>query len=133
MTTDAGREGLAGVMKALNRAWLEGRVEEMSPLLHPEVAMALPGFGNRIGGRENLLAGFRDFAENATVHEYEEIDRQVDVAGATGVVTYRFAMVYERDGSRYRSTGRDFWIFQREGAAWQAVWRTMLEIEEHAL
>jgi hypothetical protein len=39
-------------------------------------------------------------------------------------------MVYERSGGRYRSTGRDFWIFARQGDAWLAVWRTMLDLAE---
>jgi hypothetical protein len=41
-------------------------------------------------------------------------------------------MVYERSGERYRSIGRDLWVFQNEGGAWIAVWRTMLEMEENS-
>jgi hypothetical protein len=48
------------------------------------------------------------------------------------VVTFRYEMVYERSGGRFRSTGRDLWVFQSQGRAWIAVWRTMLDMEETA-
>lgn len=123
-------EAVAMAMQKINRAWLEGRVDDLGPLVHPQIVMALPGFAGRVGGREGFLAGFRDFCENATVHEYRESDEQVDVAGGTAVVTYRYAMVYERSNVRYRATGRDLWVFQQQDDAWLAVWRAMLDIEE---
>jgi hypothetical protein len=46
------------------------------------------------------------------------------------VAIFQYEMVYERSGERYRSTGRDLWVFQGEGDAWIAVWRTMLEMQE---
>jgi len=39
-------------------------------------------------------------------------------------------MVYERDGRRYRSRGRDFWVLQEEDGQWLAIWRTMLDMDE---
>ncbi len=42
----------------------------------------------------------------------------------------RFEMVYEREKYRNKSTGRDFWIFERQEKNWIAVWRTMLDVNE---
>jgi hypothetical protein len=39
-------------------------------------------------------------------------------------------MVYERSAKRYRATGRDLWVFRREGHGWIAVWRAMLDTAE---
>ena len=61
----------------------------------------------------------------------EQESYQVDVAGDTAVVTFRYDMLYERSGQRYRSTGRDLWVFQKQGRGWIAVWRTMLDMEEN--
>jgi len=119
-------------MRRINRAWLDGRVEDLRPMLHPEIVMVMPGFAGRGQGSEQFLAGFHDFCQNAKVHEFQEQDQQVDVAGDTAVVSFRFEMVYERAGGRYRSTGRDLWVFQGQGGEWVAVWRTMLDIEETA-
>jgi ketosteroid isomerase-like protein len=93
--------------------------------------MVFPGFAGKVQGREAFLAGFRDFCQNAAVHEFREDDLQVDVAGETAVVTFRYEMIYERSAKRYRATGRDLWVFQMEGGSWIAVWRAMLEMEEN--
>lgn len=39
-------------------------------------------------------------------------------------------MVYERSEERYRATGRDLWVFEKQGEAWIGVWRAMLEMKE---
>jgi hypothetical protein len=54
-------------------------------------------------GREPFLAGFRDFCENARIHEIRDDDHQVDVAGHTAVVTFRYEMVCVRSVERFRS------------------------------
>ena len=127
---EAAREQVAGVLSRINRAWLEGRPGDLAPLLHPQVVLVVPGFAARATGRDALVAGFVDFCENARVHDFEERDHQVDVAGRTAVASFAFTMVYERGGQRYRSTGRDLWVFSREGDQWLATWRTMLEVTD---
>ena len=69
-------------------------------------------------------------SHTARIQEFREHDRQVDVAGDTAVISFRYDMVYERAGERYRATGRDLWVFQQQDAEWIAVWRTMLDMEE---
>lgn len=123
-------DGAAAIMRRINRAWIDGEVQDLRSMLHPEMIMAFPGFTGRSQGRDGFLAGFRDFCENATVHEFREHDQQVDVAGDTSVVTFRYEMIYERSPRKYQSSGRDLWVFQKQGEAWLAVWRTMLEVEE---
>lgn len=126
------KRSVTEVMQRISRAWLEGRVDDIEPVVHPEVVMALPGFSGRTQGREEFLAGFRDFAESATIHHFKEHDQQTDVVGDTAVVTYRYELVYERSRERYRATGRDVWVFQKQGSGWLAVWRTMLDMNEDA-
>jgi len=134
MAHESWREEVAAAMRRINQAWLDGKVEGLSaalgPMLHPEVVMVYPGFAMNAQGREIVLAGFIDFVQNAVVREFRESDQHVDVAGNTAVVTFRFEMVYEREGRCYRSTGRDLWVFHREAGAWLAVWRTMLDMDE---
>lgn len=130
MTDDAGSGGVASAMRAINQAWLGGRVDDLAPAMHPEIVMVLPGFSGQVRGREPLLAGFRDFVQNASIESFREQDQRIDVVGVTAVVTFAYEMVYARAGERYRATGRDIWVFQREGARWIAVWRTMLDLNE---
>ena len=92
-------------------------------------AVPAPFQGSAVG-RQAMLAGFRDFSENAHVLSFTEADRHVDVAGHTGVGTFRFVLRYERDARKYESCGRDLWIFERHDDTWHAVWRTMLDLSE---
>lgn len=132
MVEDSKREGAAATMRRINRAWLDGLIEELTPMIHPEIVIVLPGFSGQMQGREDFLAGFRDFCQNARIQEFREQDHQVDVAGDIAVVTFRYDMVYERSGKRSRSSGRDLWVFQNRDGAWIAVWRTMLGMQEAA-
>ncbi|MGI8992537.1 MAG: nuclear transport factor 2 family protein [Bryobacteraceae bacterium] len=132
MVDESKNEGVAAAMQQINRAWLQGCVEDMALMVHPGIVMVFPGFTARTAGREDFLAAFRDFRRNATIHEFREQDRQIDVVGDTAVVNFKYEMIYDRSGKRYRATGRDLWVFQKPGEAWLAVWRTMLELEENA-
>lgn len=131
MGTGPTPDDAAAAMRRINQAWLSNRVEDLVPRVHPDIVMALPGFTARSQGRDALLAGFRDFCQNASVEEFREHDYQVDMVGATAVVTFRYEMVYALSGARYRATGRDLWVFQYENKAWLAVWRTMLDLDEN--
>lgn len=97
-------EAVAATMQRVNRAWLEGQVEDLVPMVHPEIVMALPGSMERIRGREDFLAGFRDFCHNARICEFRDRDYQIDITGETAVVSFRYDMVYERSGEQYHST-----------------------------
>jgi ketosteroid isomerase-like protein len=130
MADGSSPEDVAIVMRRINEAWLSGRTHDLAPLVHADIVMQFPGFAGRIQGREEFIAGFEDFRNDAVVHEFLDRDRQVDVAGNTAVVTFRYEMLYERSGKRHRATGRDLWVFQRQGDAWIAVWRTMFDLAE---
>ncbi len=94
--------------------------------------MVFPGFAGRTQGREQFLAGFRDFCDNARVDEFRDHDYETDVVGDTAVVTFRDEMIYERSGERYRATGRDLWVFRDVCGEWIAIWRAMLDTQELA-
>ena len=99
-------------------------------MFHPNITFVFPGFAGRVRGREAMVAGFADFCTNANVHEYREADHQADVIDDTAVVSFTYEMVYERSGTRNRVSGRDVWVFARQGSGWIAVWHTMLDLAE---
>jgi hypothetical protein len=123
-------EAASAAMQRINRCWLDGRPLDLIPLLHPEMTIVLPGFAGRVAGREAIVAGFADFCENATIHDYREANHQTDVIADTAVVSFTYEMVYERSEKRNRATGRDLWVFARQNEDWIAVWRTMLDLTE---
>jgi ketosteroid isomerase-like protein len=123
-------EHVKATLGRINQAWLEGTPDAIGDGVADEVVMVFPGFGGSIRGREAFVATFREFLKQASIRDFTEADLRVDIAGNTAVATYRFEMVYERGGGRYRSTGRDFLIFENQAGKWLAVWRTMLDLAE---
>jgi hypothetical protein len=132
MSYQGDREAVLETMARINQLWRAGRIDELRPVIHPAIVMVLPGFSGRTHGRDQFLEGFRQFYQTATIHDFREIDMSADSTSGTAVVTFRFEMVYERKHERFRATGRDFWVFQRDATAWVAVWRTMLDLDETA-
>jgi ketosteroid isomerase-like protein len=126
-------ERVENLIHLINSAWLEGRTEDLATLFHPDIVMMFPNFSGRSSGSSAMVAGFKDFCENAHVHGYNESDFQIDVIGNSAIASYSFVMIYERDGSKYRSTGRDLWVFSKSDLEWKATWRTMLDVHEEPL
>jgi len=130
MADESTTHSVAEAMRAINQAWLEKRVDDMAPALDPDIVMVFPGFSGRMRGREQFLAGFRDFVQSATIDELHDRGQQIDVVGDNAVVMFPYEMLYSRSGERYRATGRDLWVFQKRGSTWVAVWRTMMDLSE---
>jgi uncharacterized protein (TIGR02246 family) len=130
MQSQTAREAVSAAMERINQTWLDRRPQDLIPLLHPDMTVVFPGFAGKAQGRAEILAGFTDFCANATVQEYSEADHQVDVIGDTAVASLTYQIVYKRAGNRSRATGRDLWVFVRQGGEWIAVWRTMLDLAE---
>jgi len=126
MTDSIERARVAALMQDINQAWLHNHVAALESKVHADVVIVFPGFSGRSQGREALIAGFREFCESATVHEFQEEDQQIDVIGSTAVVSYNYRMLYERAGVQ------DLWIFQLEVGEWLATWRAMLDVQENA-
>lgn len=127
---DSAAAAVHAAMQRINRTWLEGRADDLLPLLHPDIVLVYPGFAGRSQGREGIVAGFADFCGNATVLEYTETDHQADVIGETAVVSFAYEMVYELAAVKSRTTGRDLWVFSLQDGEWLAIWRTMLDVAE---
>jgi Domain of unknown function (DUF4440) len=126
----SGNEAAILALKRINRVWIDRKVEDLAPMLDPNIVMVFPGFTGRIQGREQFLDGFRDFCENANVLEFQDQDYESDVVADTAVVTFQYDMLYQRSGERYRAGGRDLWVFRIQDSDWIAVWRTMLDMQE---
>lgn len=126
--TDA-KTQVHAALASISAAWRDGDPASMREHLHPEIAMAPPGFAPSLRGRELLVASFEEFQKNARVPEYEESDEQIDVVGDCSVASFRFRMVYERVAYREECSGRDLWVFARQDGRWIAVWRAMLELK----
>ena len=51
------RESAATTMRQINRAWLNGRVEDLAPLVHAEIVLVFPDFAGQIQNDTTPPAG----------------------------------------------------------------------------
>lgn len=129
-------DAVSGTLDRINRAWVEGRPEELVPLFDEGIVMALPGGETRIAGRTIIVASFEQFVRTAKILEFRETDRQIEVFGDVAVATFGYVLAYEREDERYRATGRDLWILracENQGAdepIYRAIFRTMFDLAE---
>src|SRR5947209_19302226 len=101
MDTNERRDAALQAVLRVNRIWLDGQVEALATLVDTNIVMVLPGFAGRVQGRDEFLAGFRDFCANAQVHEFHDHGYDTDLIGDTAVITFQYEMIYDRSGERY--------------------------------
>lgn len=124
------KDAVSRALRRITEIWLAGAPRDLEELLDPRMTMVYPGFAGKAEGRDAVVAGFLEFCESARVERFDQTGWHVDVVGDVGLASFAFEMLYEREGVRYRSTGRDLWVFRRDGGGWSAVWRTMLDVTD---
>lgn len=124
------RDAVAAALRRINDAWLDGRTGDLAPLFHEDIVLAGPRFSDRTTGRDAAVAGFASLAGRSRVVMYRELGVQVDRIADTAVAVLSFEMIREEDGTRYRSAGRDMWVFALHAGRWLAVWRTLTDVQE---
>jgi hypothetical protein len=89
---DERTEDVASGMREINRAWLEGRVDDLGRVVHPEIVMTLPGFAGRVRGSPDFVLGFKEFCDSATILQRpHSLERS---AGMTPPSNGVFAAIY---------------------------------------
>ena len=118
------------VLDRIQRAWREGRPEEMGALLAPDITFVFPGFSMRLTGRDRLLESYREFIAGARLRSYREDRRSVEGGANAALVEIAFDMAYLRAGKEWRAHGIELWALERRAEGWIAFWRTMQELTE---
>jgi len=114
----------------INDAWLKGRPEDIPASLdgcfHERMTIRGPDFQNMANGKEACIRSYADFLKQASVRDCTLSDPDIQVVGDTAVAVYAWNMTYELSDQEYRETGRDVFVFTRDGDRWLAVWRVLL-------
>jgi uncharacterized protein (TIGR02246 family) len=118
------------VLDRIQRAWREGRPEEMSAVLAPDITFVFPGFSMRLTGRDRLIDSYRDFLAGTRMGSYREDRRSIEGGGSAALAEIAFDMTYARGGREWRAHGIELWALERRPDGWVAYWRTMQELTE---
>jgi ketosteroid isomerase-like protein len=116
----------AEALRAINRSWVIGRLEDLERLLHPRAVIVGADLTPLAEGREACLGSYRDFLDAATVRSFEEHDVRVEQYGDTSIVSYCYHIDYDIVGRRHEQKGREVLVLVASDQGWQAVWRQVL-------
>lgn len=123
-SADADAAAIRHVVAGISTAWRAHRVSELHDFFADDVVLIAPGARARIQGRAAVVETYREFAENTT-QDYRELDLVVDVFSGTAVATYRYEIMWSRDGAQFKESGTDVLVLARSGN-WKVVWRTII-------
>src|SRR4030095_8812351 len=98
------------LIRDLNAAWPEGRLEDVGRCFDEEAVMVPPGGGVLVRGREAIVGSFREFLGMAKVHGFAMLDPTVAVFGATACAVVPFQIRYELQGQVYDEKGEDILV-----------------------
>jgi hypothetical protein len=118
----------------MNRAWMEGPVEEMGAALeacfHPAMVIRGGDLQPHGVGREACIQSYIDFVNSAEIHQVQLEEPSVDLADATAVAVYGWEMTYEMEGQTYQEAGSDILMLAKFDTGWLITWRAMLPAAE---
>lgn len=123
-------QAIRDLIDRMNRAWLEGPVEELPTALdacfHP--AMVIRGGDLQVHGvgKEACIQSYVDFMSTAVVHRCTLEPAEIDIAGDSAMAVYGWEMTYEISGQTYDESGSDILALARGDSGWRITWRAML-------
>jgi ketosteroid isomerase-like protein len=130
MTTSQVTEKIKSIIKDINQAWQENRLQDLRQHFHDHMVLVAPDFEVRFEGADACIGSYSDFIQQASVEHFQDSDLQVDLCGNTVIASYRFEIGYKLEDESHRDCGRDIFIFNRENDQWKAIWRTMVMRQE---
>ncbi len=120
----AARDEVARLARDLNAAWLDNRLADLRSFFHEQVIAAPPGSAARFAGREAMVDSYAQFMAAAKILDFKSLNLRVELFGSTAVSELHFFIRYEMEGTVIAEEGLDTMVWNREGGAWRAVWRT---------
>lgn len=108
-------------VRAMNDAWTQGNPDDLVNFFHPNMVAITATDRLRRLGQAECLAGWKGFAQAATIHHWTESEPMIQVYGESAVVSYYFDMAFTMGGQRIEMGGRDLFFFVREQGRWWAV------------
>ena len=113
-------------VRELNKAWQEGRYEELREFYHEDVVLLAPARDELIEGVEKVIQSYRDFGAQATLRLFDITDIRVYDYGSISMCHMRFAIDYELDSVRMREEGLEVYAIDTSGDRPGIVWRTQI-------
>lgn len=121
---------IGALIDRMNRAWLEGPIEELPAALaecfHENMVIRGGDLEAHGVGRDACVQSYVDFLNSTVIHRCELETPSIDIAGETAAAVYGWEMTYETGGQTYDEAGSDILMLAKIGGRWWITWRAML-------
>ncbi len=107
--------------KTLNGAWQAQDFEALANLFSAHAILQPPDVGPPIIGRASIVSTYREFAENATVIQFVELDLNTFDFTSTVIVHLNFEIEYKVDTIHRIDSGLEVYVIEKAPA--QIIWR----------
>jgi len=124
MNEAAERQTIEATLRAMNRCWTgKWNEPEFRQFIHKDAIAIAPTTPGRLEGQDAYVAGWREFAEVATIHSWNEMDYKIHLylGGRSAVATYFFTITFTMGGITQTMKGRDLFFLIKEGEQWIVV------------
>ena len=116
-------------IEAFNRAWTDGKVQDMEPLLDEGVVFLSPDMETKVIGRTACLETIRAYAKNATTKSFEVKHNDIHTWNETAVITIDYVIAYEMGHIVYNELGKELWTLKKQAGKWVLIWRALIKSE----
>lgn len=112
----------------LNAAWQQSQWDALATMYHPDAVLVPPDLSPVISGRSAILATYREFAERATLQQFDLLGVSAHAFDRTTIVHADFQVDYAVDGARAKDDGQEIYVLQpaQTEAGWAIVWRQQI-------
>jgi ketosteroid isomerase-like protein len=114
------------IIQNINIAWSKNHTEDLHKYFHGNMVIVDPNQHPLSSGSQACIDSYKEFIDNAIVHEYKESNPVIHIFGDTAIASYRFDINYDMKGKNYIESGRDLFALNKEEGKWLAVWRMLL-------
>jgi len=118
------QEQIWETIQEMNRKWTaENNTDELKNYFHKDMVAITPTDLKRIEGKENCVAAWKNFTENAKIRSWKETEPKVQIYGENkfAIVAYYFDMSFDMGGRTINMKGRDMFALVNENGKWLVV------------
>ena len=120
---------ISQLIRDLNQTWLQGRFDDLHRYYVEDVVMIPPGLQGEVVGRDAMVDSYRQFAQQATVHQFREDRIDVHTFESTAIVTLHFHVKYDCGGDVQEENGAEILVLLCRDNEWRIAWRTQIPAE----
>lgn len=120
------QENIWKIIEKINLAWCKKNTDDLLNYFHNKMVISTSEMTIIGEGREICIQSYKNFVENANIHDFNVINLRINIINNTAFAVYSYEIKYEKNGTQYDEKGREAFILTNEKDKWLAVWRIIL-------